>query len=111
MSTHLKILHTEDLENQNLIKGALVNFTHSEAMTLAEWKFEANTSLPEHTHPHEQITKIISGEFELIIEKVKYNLKSGSVAIIPSNAVHSAYAVTRCHVIDVFHPVRQDYKT
>ena len=110
MPKTVAIYHSENLVNQKLLEGALVNFTHSPSMTLAEWKFEANTPLPEHSHPHEQITKLISGELELTIEAETHTLKAGSVAVIPSKAIHSAKAVTACHVIDVFHPVREEYK-
>jgi len=110
MPNDIKFFHSEDLVNQQLLEGSLVNFTHSSSMTLAEWNFEPNTLLPEHSHPHEQITKIISGEFELIIENKKYNMKTGSVAIIPPHAVHSAKSITACHIMDVFHPVREDFR-
>ncbi len=110
MEKEPKIIHSEDLKTTKLFQGAEVSFLHSETMTIAEWYFEPNTPLPEHSHPHEQIVNVISGELELTIEKKKYNLKPGSKVIIPGDKVHSAKAITECHVIDVFHPVREDYK-
>ena len=105
-----KIYHKKDLLNRELLPGSSVNFIHSENMTLAEWRFDSGIKLPEHSHPHEQITKVISGEFELKIENNIYKLTIGSVAVIPPEAVHSAKAISDCHVIDVFNPVRDDYK-
>ena len=106
----LKIYHNKDLINRELLPGSSVNFIHSENMTLAEWHFESGIKLPEHSHPHEQITKIISGEFELKIENEIYTLTAGSVAVIPPEAMHSAKAISVCHIIDIFNPVRDDYK-
>ncbi len=110
MDNQAKIIPAENLVNQKLLKGALVNFVHSKSMTLAEWRFEAGTPLPEHSHPHEQITKLIAGKFELTIGGETYQLEAGSAAIIPPHAIHSAKAMTSCHVIDVFHPTREEYK-
>jgi len=106
----VKTFNAEELVNREPFKGACVNFVHSENMTLAEWKFDAEISLPEHSHLHEQITKIISGKLELTIDGQKYLLNSGSVAIIPPNAIHSAKTITNCYVVDVFNPVREDYR-
>ena len=37
-------------------------------------------------------------------------MTNGEVAVIPSGAVHSGRALTQCRFLDVFHPVREDYK-
>ena len=105
-----KIYHKNDLLNRELLPGSSVNFIHSENMTLAEWHFESGINLPEHSHPHEQITKIISGEFELKIDNDVFKLTTGSVAVIPSGSIHSAKSISDCHVFDVFNPVRDDYR-
>ena len=107
----MEIFHNETLEMTEFLKGADARFVHSESMTLAEWRFQANVDLPEHSHSNEQITKLISGQFELTINGEKVLLTAGSSVIIPPNAVHSGKAITDCHIIDVFTPVREDYKS
>lgn len=37
-------------------------------------------------------------------------LTAGMYYVIPSNVWHGAVAVTDCKVIDVFNPVREDYR-
>ena len=37
-------------------------------------------------------------------------MREGSVAVVPPHAVHAGRALTRCRFIDVFHPVREDYR-
>jgi len=54
--------------------------------------------------------QVNDGEFELTIDDRTQRLGPGMVAFIPPNAVHSGRAVTRCRIIDVFHPVRDDYR-
>ena len=37
-------------------------------------------------------------------------MTAGTVAVIGSNIVHLGRAVTDCRFVDVFHPVREDYR-
>ena len=64
-----------------------------------------------HHHIHEQITYIIVGQLDMVIDGVAFSLTDGMYHVIPSNLPHSAIAITDCKVIDVFSPVREDYKT
>ncbi len=106
----MAFLNLDAVESRNLIPGFQVRFVHSDTMTFAHWDIEPGAELPEHAHPHEQVCNVISGEFELTIDGVSQVLAAGGVGIIPSNAVHSGKALSRCHVIDVFHPIREDYQ-
>lgn len=99
------------IKSQHPFEGAQVRFIHSENMTMAYWQFESGANLPEHSHSHEQISNVMGGSFELTINGEKLDLEAGSVVVIPPNAVHSGRAITGCYVIDVFHPVREDYKS
>jgi quercetin dioxygenase-like cupin family protein len=105
-----KKIDTTSIEPRQMIKGAKVWFVHSEKMTMAQWEFEPGVELPEHSHPHEQISNIISGTFILVIEGTDYPMPAGSILIIPPHAKHSGRAVSKCRIVDVFHPVRQDYR-
>ncbi|MCB0283297.1 MAG: cupin domain-containing protein [Calditrichae bacterium] len=110
MPKEFRHIKKEDLVKKTLFPGGEVTFTHSNTMTLAEWYFEAGAIVPEHSHPHEQITKVLSGSFELTVAGTKFSLTEGSTGTIPSNIIHSGIALTDCHLIDIFHPVREDYK-
>ena len=66
--------------------------------------------MPEHRHINEQITYIIEGQLDMTIGGKFCPLTAGMYYVIPSNVPHSAFAKTHCKVIDVFHPVREDYK-
>jgi quercetin dioxygenase-like cupin family protein len=49
-------------------------------------------------------------EFELTIDDETQVLGPGTVTQIPGNAVHSGKALTDCRILDVFAPVREDYR-
>jgi quercetin dioxygenase-like cupin family protein len=106
----MPFLNLHELEEKELIPGFKGRFVHSENMTFASWDIEAGGLLPEHSHDHDQITAVIEGEVQFTINGETKVLGPGSVAVIPPNAVHSGKMITRCRVIDVFHPVREDYR-
>ena len=96
---------------QDLVPGFDVRFVHTEKMTFAFWNIKAGSLLPEHAHPHEQVANVLEGEFELTIDGEAQSVTPGTVAVIPGNAIHSGRAITDCKVVDVFCPVREDYRT
>ena len=106
----MPFLKLEELQIKQPFSGFKVRFVHSTTMTFAHWAIEAGATLPEHSHPHEQVANVITGEFELTINGETRRLGPGSVGIIPSNALHSGKAVTNCHIIDAFYPIREDYR-
>ena len=92
------------------VPGYKVKFVHADSMTVAFWTVSPDAPLPEHSHPHEQVATCIEGEFELTVDGTVHRMKPGTVVTIPSNVPHSARSITACRLIDVFHPVREDYR-
>jgi quercetin dioxygenase-like cupin family protein len=99
-----------DVQPKNLIPGFSGRFVHTDQVTLAFWDVEAGAQLPVHSHVHEQTTYVLEGRFELIVEGEAKLYEPGLVAVIPSHAVHSGTALTNCKILDVFAPVREEYK-
>ena len=92
------------------VPGCRAVFVHSENMTVAYWEIEKGAVMPEHSHPHEQVASVVQGRFELTVAGEPRILDRDSAAIIPSDAPHSGRAITKCRVIDAFHPAREDYQ-
>jgi len=103
-------INLKELEEKELVPGYRVRFVHTENMTLAYWIVQAGASLPEHSHPHEQVYNLLEGQFELTVDGETRVTDPGTVAAIPPHAVHTGRAITDCRIIDVFYPVRQDYR-
>ena len=72
---------------------------------------EADARVPEHSHPHEQLGMVVDGELVLTIDGVPHRLRPGGAYQIPGGVPHAAWTdgVT-CRVLDVFQPVREDYR-
>jgi quercetin dioxygenase-like cupin family protein len=100
----------ENVEPRELIPGFHGRFIHTDSMTLVYWEIEQGATLPLHSHHHEQVANLLSGEFELTLDGVDYHLKAGSVLVIPRDHEHSGRAITACRILDVFQPAREDYR-
>jgi quercetin dioxygenase-like cupin family protein len=97
------------MEWSTIIPGYRAKFVHSNNMTFALWDVDEGASLPEHSHPHEQVTHLLEGKFEITIDANTKVLQAGQIATIPSNTKHSGKAITACRIFDAFYPVREDY--
>ena len=106
----MPFLKINDIAQTTLFPGFKGRFLHSEKLTVAHFEIEKGSQLPEHSHEHEQITQVLSGKLELIIEGQSQILEPGLAAIIPAHAKHSGLAITDCYVMDIFTPVREDYR-
>ena len=101
-----------DLNNmteKKLFEGYTAKIIHTDNMTIAHVSVKANSPLPEHQHPQEQIMNLIEGEFEFTVAGEKHIMKAGESFVIPSNVPHSAVSITDCYIVDVFHPIREDW--
>lgn len=105
------LLHKlNDMASREIIPGFHARMVHSEQMTFAVWDVESGAELPEHAHPHEQISTVLDGSFELNVGGTTETLEPGMVVVIPSNDPHSGKALTACKMLDVFHPMREEYR-
>ena len=98
------------LKEKEIVPGFHGKFAHTENMTASFWRIEKGAELPEHAHPQEQISVVVAGKFEMTLDGEKRQLEKGKVALIPANVKHSGRALTDCEIMDVFYPLREDYK-
>jgi quercetin dioxygenase-like cupin family protein len=106
----MPFVRLDDLSERSLVPGTRVRFVHSEKMTTAYWTFEPGAILPAHNHPHEQVTNVLEGEFDMTVAGETRCIHPGDVVVIPPGATHAGKALTVCRFIDVFCPVREDYR-
>jgi quercetin dioxygenase-like cupin family protein len=100
----------KQLAPKEIFPGFQGRFIHSATMTFAYWEIAEGSQVPVHSHPHEQVVNMLEGTLELTVAGENHRLSPGQVLVIPSHAIHSGKALTRCKVLDVFNPVREDYR-
>jgi quercetin dioxygenase-like cupin family protein len=62
-----------------------------------------------HSHPHEQITYIVSGRFEFEIGGVKKILVAGDATYKQPGIEHGAVCLEEGVLLDIFTPCRKDF--
>lgn len=100
----------ETLPEREVFPGFHGRFVHSEGMTFAWWRVDAGAEVPEHDHPHEQVVNVLDGTLALSVAGREQILRGGDVVVIPGGVRHAARAETACRVLDVFCPVREEYR-
>ncbi|GGK26916.1 cupin [Yeosuana aromativorans] len=103
-------MNISDIEQRELAKGIKGRYFHTDNMTIGFVDIEKGAILPAHSHIHEQTTQVTEGQLEMTIDGIVQVLEPGMITLIPSNAIHSARALSDCKVTDIFFPVREDYK-
>ena len=95
-----------------LAPGVRMSPLFGEGAMLNLLEFEPGAKVPEHAHPHEQLGMVLEGELVLRIDQVEHRLRPGHGYRIPGGTTHAAWTDegTSCRVLDVFQPVREDYR-
>lgn len=62
-----------------------------------------------HSHPHEQFTYVISGEFEFTIDGVTKTVKAGDLLYKAPNVPHGCTCLKAGMLLDNFVPMREDF--
>jgi quercetin dioxygenase-like cupin family protein len=103
--------HPIDRETKELLPGIIARTFWGQNLMLAVVDLDAEALLPNHTHPHEQAGIVLEGELNFTIDGETRQLKPGDVYIIPGEVEHSVVVGNKsAKVLDVFSPVREEYK-
>ena len=71
--------------------------------------FTKGVALPPHSHPHEQVSYILSGRFEGFIGDERTILEAGDTYYVPPDVPHTVAALEDSVILDVFTPQREDF--
>ncbi|MGH7561538.1 MAG: cupin domain-containing protein [Gemmatimonadales bacterium] len=87
-------------------------FIGGEHATLAQFHLAKGCIVPNHSHPNEQFTSVLSGvlRFRFGPDQARtIDVHAGEVLSIPGHLSHSAEALEDTVVLDVFCPPRADW--
>ena len=103
-------MNLDALPSIEFMPGYHGKMVHGEHFTWAFWTVEQDAFVPEHQHPQEQMMYVVEGEFEFTLNGTTQIYSAGDLVSIPSQSLHGGKALTPCKLMDVFSPVREDYK-
>ena len=106
-----EVVKLTGLDGRELAPGVRMRPLFGIGVMLNLLDFEPHARVPEHHHPHEQLGLVIDGALTLRIDAVDHLLGPGDGYAIEGDVPHAAWTDERgCRVLDVFHPVREDYR-
>ena len=82
---------------------------HEGKMMLVENTFEKGAIGSMHSHPHEQVTYVLSGVFKFVIDGDERIVKAGDSMHKNPNIVHGCECLEAGVLLDVFSPQRDDF--
>lgn len=104
------LVKLSDLPMLQIADGISAHAVNAESVTVLHVKIKAGSFLPEHAHINEQVINVTEGQLELTVEGKTHILEAGYVMVLAPNVPHSGKALTDVSVVDVFHPVREDFR-
>ena len=105
-----QVVRLADLAPIVLVPGVSMRPLFGEGAMLNLLAFEPGAEVDAHSHPHEQLGHVLEGELELTIAGEAHLLSPGDAYQIAGGTEHSARSKQGCLVMDVFQPVREDYR-
>ena len=110
MSASDAFLHGNSVTRENVGEGLVRQVLgHDDSILMARVDFDKGAVGEVHSHPHAQVTYVVSGEFEVYIDGEKKRLGPGDGFYIRPNTDHGAVCLEPGVLIDVFSPVREDF--
>ena len=99
-----------EMSRRELAPGVTLRTMWGEKIMMSMVEIAPNSSVPNHTHPHEQAGIVIQGEFEFTVGGETKMLRQGDAYIIPGGVEHSLIASDGLSMaLDIFNPPREDY--
>jgi len=91
--------------------GILRRSVYLDNAMLTFFEFAPGAVLPEHSHPHEQITFVVRGALEFRLGDEVRVLRAGDGVCSPPGVVHGAKVLAEpTFVLDTWYPRREDYR-
>jgi quercetin dioxygenase-like cupin family protein len=102
--------YPQDFRERDLAPGVFVRLVWGERVMLSHVTFQPRSTVPIHSHPHEQTGMVLDGELDMTVGGETFHCGPRDAFTIPGGVEHSA---SSCEVVttvlDTFSPPREDY--
>jgi len=83
---------------------------HSDQLMLVRHYFENGWVGARHSHPHHQLVYVVSGAIRVDVDGRVFDVYAGDSFVVDGGVEHKASALEESEVLDIFTPVREDYR-
>jgi len=103
-------VYNKDIKLEDLGGGVSRKIlAYSDNIMSVEVHFEKGSIGAMHNHPHEQLTYVLSGEFEFTIGDETKIVKAGDALYKEPNVMHGCVCLEAGVLLDNFTPMRKDF--
>ena len=107
----ISFVREKDLSWIDVAPGiARKTLAYGDKVMLVETKLAKGAEIPNHKHPNEQVTYLLSGKLKLVVGGREFSMEPGDSITVPGNVAHTGVALEETVVLDSFSPPREDYK-
>ncbi len=82
---------------------------YSDDAMCVENTFETGAVGALHSHPHTQITYIVSGRYRFTVDEETYEVKAGDTLVKKDGVIHGCVCLEGGIMLDFFTPMREDF--
>jgi len=83
---------------------------HSDQLMLVRHYFDAGWVGARHSHPHHQLVYVVKGSIRADVAGRVFDVHAGDSFVVDGGVEHQASALEASEVLDVFTPLREDYR-
>lgn len=111
ISYFINLNNAPKLNQMPQLETTILTGLHGEKMMMVLNKTKVGSTVPLHSHPHEQIGIVYSGKAVLRIGDEEQIVQKGDFYCIPSNTPHSDTCIGNepFTMLDIFYPIREDF--
>jgi quercetin dioxygenase-like cupin family protein len=106
-------LKQSEITPETIGEGRTRYLAHTEKLMMAVIDFmDGPTGEPDppHSHPHEQVSYVVSGELIVFIGDEQTRLAPGDMFTVPPDIPHTVQLLTEyVRLVDTFHPIRDEF--
>ena len=104
------VCHHQDAPLQDLGGGTGRRvLAWNDQLMAVEVSFEAGAEGAPHSHPHTQLSYVLSGSFRYAVEDESVILNPGESIVVPGGLTHGTVCMEKGVLLDVFTPKRDDF--
>ncbi len=99
----------KDIEPEPMNPLVTRQFVVGSNTMLARLSLKKDAHVPEHRHRHEQISHVVEGALDFLLEGRRVTVRAGEILCIPPYLPHEVWALEDSVALDIFNPPREDW--
>ncbi|MDX1798603.1 MAG: cupin domain-containing protein [Candidatus Lokiarchaeia archaeon] len=106
-----RTINKDKIKPTKIIEGVYrKTLAYNDSVMLCHFLLEKDAKIPLHNHKELQIGYVINGKIKFLTENGDFIATTGDSYVFDSSEKHGAILLEKSEIIEVFHPLRDDYK-